>query len=1024
MMPVSLSLEGLYSYQKKQTIDFSKLTHARLFGIFGPVGCGKSSILEAITFALYGKSERLNGRDNVSYNLLNLKSDVLSIEFVFEAGNPSVKYLATAKTRRNSKQFADVKTIVRALYRDRNGEWEPLHTGDIEQIVGLSYDNFRRTIIIPQGKFQEFLQLGSKDRTQMLKELFNLQKYELYKKAGKLDEKNKERLQNIEGQLLQLGDFDQAKQDELKTILLNKQSELKLQNEALLLLQKQENEQCQLKQASDKYSSVNIELQQLKLKADEIQMLEEQVRKLEYCLIHFKGSIDALESAQKKREVLNIEIGTDLKELELLIARRESAERAISEIAKEYEQRDILLTESDDLERLADAKKYSLEAATLQLRVKNGEKLIADGEGMLDSKREELRQGLIRLDELKQLMPDLAELASISDWHTRSNHMRKNIEIALAERNVLVEKGTEIEKQLKDIVFEMGFSEAREWVTISDVTVGIEELKRGEKTKNAEVEGLISHYQLQMKLKDFSDALTDGKPCPLCGSEHHPNATNFENVTAELENCQKQKSEIEKQIELAEKAAKKLIVLQEKESGRLIGVQQNEKAIEEARVVWLEHEKAFVWDDFRDPEKLKAAFEESGNLKLQIEQLEKELKSAAEVTEKDNAELQRNKDGLGKLHRELVSKQSASEALLSQIKIVQYRKYEGCTAEELANEVLKRREQHRVLAGRYKELETQIQSVSGSEASVKGRIGANRNALSGEIQLIGELEATIASKIQQSEFNNPDEVREILKQNINPDESKNKIKDYNTKLTTLELQKRDLDLNIAGRVYNAEDHLLLKVQLETSLNLQQQLNQEIGRLEGELKQIGEDWAKMRELQKEQAGLRERAEDIKSLMNLFKGSGFVNFVSSAYLSNLCKAANDRFYNMTRQQLSLELTEDNEFRVRDFMNGGNVRSVKTLSGGQTFQAALSLALALADNIRQLQQTDQNFFFLDEGFGTLDRDSLNVVFNTLKSLRSENRVVGVISHVEEMQQEIETYLSIVLDAEQGSIVSPGWK
>jgi exonuclease SbcC len=108
----------------------------------------------------------------------------------------------------------------------------------------------------------------------------------------------------------------------------------------------------------------------------------------------------------------------------------------------------------------------------------------------------------------------------------------------------------------------------------------------------------------------------------------------------------------------------------------------------------------------------------------------------------------------------------------------------------------------------------------------------------------------------------------------------------------------------------------------------------------------------------------------------------------------------------------------------MNGGNVRSVKTLSGGQTFQAALSLALALADNIRQLQHSNQNFFFLDEGFGTLDRDSLNVVFNTLKSLRSENRVVGIISHVEEMQQEIETYLKVSMDAERGSIVSVSWE
>jgi exonuclease SbcC len=107
------------------------------------------------------------------------------------------------------------------------------------------------------------------------------------------------------------------------------------------------------------------------------------------------------------------------------------------------------------------------------------------------------------------------------------------------------------------------------------------------------------------------------------------------------------------------------------------------------------------------------------------------------------------------------------------------------------------------------------------------------------------------------------------------------------------------------------------------------------------------------------------------------------------------------------------------VRDFLNGGKVRNVKTLSGGQTFQAALSLSLALADSIQKITESNQNFFFLDEGFGSLDKESLSIVFETLKSLRKENRIVGVISHVEEMQQEIDNYLRIVMDDERGSII-----
>jgi exonuclease SbcC len=161
-----------------------------------------------------------------------------------------------------------------------------------------------------------------------------------------------------------------------------------------------------------------------------------------------------------------------------------------------------------------------------------------------------------------------------------------------------------------------------------------------------------------------------------------------------------------------------------------------------------------------------------------------------------------------------------------------------------------------------------------------------------------------------------------------------------------------------------------------------------------------------------------------MKSLFKASGFVNYISTVYLQNLCSAANDRFFRLTRQKLSLEITADNNFQVRDFMNDGKVRSVKTLSGGQTFQASLSLALSLADNIQQITRSNQNFFFLDEGFGSLDKESLDVVFDTLKTLRRENRIVGVISHVEEMQQEIEAHLRIENDLERGSLIRRSWE
>jgi DNA repair protein SbcC/Rad50 len=138
-----------------------------------------------------------------------------------------------------------------------------------------------------------------------------------------------------------------------------------------------------------------------------------------------------------------------------------------------------------------------------------------------------------------------------------------------------------------------------------------------------------------------------------------------------------------------------------------------------------------------------------------------------------------------------------------------------------------------------------------------------------------------------------------------------------------------------------------------------------------------------------------------------------------LKNVCGKANEWFMRFTKNCLRLEVDESNQLLVRDILNQGLLRSIDTLSGGQKFQASLALALALSDNIQGKSGTEQRFFFLDEGFGSLDRDALRIVFETLNLLKEKGRIVGVISHVEEMQQEIGQYLKVELDETKGSFV-----
>jgi len=241
MIPIKLTIQGLYSYQEKQTIDFTKLTAAHLFGIFGIVGSGKSTILEAITFAIYGKTDRLNqSGDNRYYNMMNLKANELLIDFIFETGKDQMSYRATVRGKRNSKNFEDVKTLERTAYQKSGESWIPIEMNKLERAIGLSYDNFKRTIIIPQGQFQEFLQLGNKDRTQMMKELFNLGKYEFFHKVTSLESKNNDSSLVIKTKLNHLGDVHPDRLTEYRAQLEQLGNDLKVMDEGLAIVQKEE----------------------------------------------------------------------------------------------------------------------------------------------------------------------------------------------------------------------------------------------------------------------------------------------------------------------------------------------------------------------------------------------------------------------------------------------------------------------------------------------------------------------------------------------------------------------------------------------------------------------------------------------------------------------------------------------------------------------------------------------------------------------------------------------------------------
>jgi exonuclease SbcC len=1024
MIPIHLTLQGIYSYQEKQSIDFTKLTEANIFGIFGSVGSGKSTILEAITYTLYGKTDRLNlSGDNRNYNMMNLKSSELLIEFIFKTGKEDSEYLATVKSRRNSKQFEDVKALDRAAYKRVNNVWEPIEVDSLETIIGLSYENFKRTIIIPQNKFQEFLQLGNKERTQMMKELFNLDKYELYYKVVSLETKNSQQIQNLQGQLQQLGEIntDQIKLAEEALALVKKE----IENKSLELssLQEQEGKLKKIKELTEKIKELEQTVTLLKAQEPNFILLDKNIKKYEYCRLNFKSLFESAKEIANKIQIFGQNIAKDNTLLTDTAKLLSDLRKSFDDIKKDFDGREILKQQAEELVKIA--KLHELEKSSIHLneRISNGEKIY--NETIEKTNQLKLLQGELTasIKEIKGQYPDMAQLSKIKDWFTvnkllTSTHNDINVELTSIQTDL-----QEIDK-LKPILWENTyFANIPQTSGFTEVTAALEEKK--EQLKRF-IEGLnleMEHLSIQSRLEEYASNLEEGEPCPLCGALSHPLPLNAQNVSEALEKARKQKGNYEKEITTIDQCQKKLSEINTKlqlKKELLVKALQKKKDHDDKIA---NHQKLFAWEAYKNESKVTEEFAKADRLQLQIKEKEEALDKTNKKLEEENQNKEKYNKAIEEFRHQFTANKTESSTLSNQIKIFQIQEFENKTSVEIEK-------QKESCLTRYKEIETlyettnsKINTLQKGSDTISGRLEANQKILGQEIDSQKSIAAKIQEQLNQSEYNSIIEVEKVLSQAMDVEKEKKKVSDFRQSLDFSDKQLSSFYTEIGNQKYNEQQHqlvLLSVTQLTEEVKLK---NQNQGKLESELKKLKTDLETQKALRELANTLQARADDIKTLKQLFKASGFVNYISSVYLQELCYAANERFYKLTRQKLSLEVTDDNNFQVRDFMNGGKVRNVKTLSGGQTFQAALSLALALADNIQKITESNQNFFFLDEGFGSLDKESLDIVFDTLKSLRKENRIVGVISHVEEMQQEIDAHLKIINDEEKGSLIKPSW-
>lgn len=1013
MIPISLTIEGLYSYQHRQTLDFTNLTDAGLFGIFGEVGSGKSSILEAVTFALYGNSDRL-GATNFAYNMMNLKSNRLYVEFIF-SNHAGKTYKITREYKRNSRHFDKITNSGVALYEYQENQWMPLNSSNVEPIIGLSSENFRRTIIIPQGQFKEFIELKPTARTQMMKEIFNLHRFDLQDKVSALNSKNSDQLQQLEGKLT---GFEEVSEEKIKE--LEQQASQHQQAHSLIL--QEYNEALAHFQHLNTLKSSFEELNIKQAAFDKLSLQKEETDKQKQQLDYYERVLNAFQSllADQKRlesELLQKTAGLfkEREDFNIIDAEVNLLAVKIEKLKPVYESLPVKRQEENDLELIGEILDFSYQIQELNERSLRGKQKVEE----VKTKQRTIREEISRLQEeikilsAKRIDPQI--LLDVGNWFLKKQYIADSLNKQQYEMDQLQQKITGISLKLP-----VDCTNEKQTEEYFDSETSALEAARSilETEKN--------QLKVQWELSRYAHSMEDGSPCPLCGSLEHPHVLELNDVTKQLDAVEQAIASLDtrqKEVQHTYQETKMLLSQLEFIEKQLSEKQLEQKLTEEQTA---QHLTLFVWKDFSEADA--SAFEirkkEASSIEQQLNLKIQELEELRKVAETETEHLEKYTRALENFRLEEARKEIQIQQHKANLKILRFEEYSYQTSQEVRMQVTELRN-HNL------KTEQDYNSLSLKNNELNPRLAARRTAVTiAETQLtdinkqLSEVKGRIEGTLKSQNHGTLEEVYQILNLKLDTASERKAIERFTIEYETLKNAVEELRSKLKDVVFDETVYLDSKQKTEAMEEALNTATEKRTKTALELEQLYRAYNEKKELLKQREKLQKRADNLNTLKGLFTAAGFVQYVSSIYLKQLCENANVRFHRMTKNQLSLQINENNDFEIIDYLNEGKSRSVKTLSGGQLFQVSLSLALALAESVQLSVKSEKNFFFIDEGFGTQDPDSVNIVFETLLSLQKENRIVGIISHVEELKDRIPVSLTVVKDPENGSsFVQDNW-
>jgi DNA repair protein SbcC/Rad50 len=993
--------------EAEHTIDFtqSPLSNSGLFAIVGATGAGKSTLLDAITLALYNRIPRFDKK--VSKDLVGGAGSILTrgekeclveIEYVSKSETYVSKWWINTNRNNNlndygmeisKKETGEIITNKKTEVPDKN-----------QQIIGLSYDQFVKSILLSQGEFSKFLKSGKDERGRLLEDITGMQIYsQLGKKAHAIFKEKGGILTDKRQQKTRISDKLVSEEIEQKwisevadkaKIIKQTEDKLELYKNKISLKNELKNLQEIIDQKETEKVKIQAEWQYFEENKALILQNHESAEPFREEILKYKNEEKILAELGNRLEVER----RNLTENERQLKQNFQAIETLTQ--KPCDAENALQILQDFRAKISDLMSQQREQENLLLPTQNQiEELLKSSKELKDIKLKNLSTETLHLITekakiLKKQQEDWLQLIGIEDDKSLETQ-KDTFEKARNHYNqlkILIKEYGDVQKELKEAKAE----EDKQYKFIQDNTPLLEKIQNDLK----DLETLIEKLELEKSRlgqsfnfdKERNNLLKKDEPCPLCGSLEHPFLSHYANNYVE----------IDQQI-IAEKSKQKEQANQQNSLISSIGTAKQgiEKEIRKHNILIEKRDeilsKIDVFKRELNLEKIGSPTWVEEQITLKDTQI-----NAIGLYEKSIYEI-KNFRILYKLIEDFIKAQDKNIQLKNELKSL----YSGNNINTDCDK----------LQSIFAEMNTKI--VAGNST-----IKQLADDVKAKSEILTPTKEKLLGQIQSGGFK---DFADLEKNLLMPEQVK-AIRDERERITTqINIVAKLLEESKKNHKAKAqEDSLEVSVDElnEGVVGLQNQKQNDEKELNEIKLQLGILTSNKKEIEllNEEIEILEKSNLKWELLDRYigdsEGKKFSTFAQGLTLLRLIALSNKRLEALSDRYLldKPNEKEDDELMVIDQYMGNERRSVKTLSGGETFLISLSLALALSDLASRNVKLES--LFIDEGFGTLDPETLETALCTLEKLQQEGQKnIGIISHVESIKERISTQIRMQKDS-----------